>query len=459
VNRYLRAALTVTIPMLALAGCNDFLKCDDCINDPNSATTATSNQRFVAIQANLWQFLNGQPARVVAMWMQQLAGTSVQFQVWDQYLLDAGMADGESQAVYTGGGLVDLRAIEADSRARGDRIYLGIAQVVEGWMMGTEADIWGDVPYSQAAKADSFPTPMYDSQQQVYADVLALLDDAIGNLQSGEGAGPGAADLVYQGDPAKWLQLAHTLEARLHLHLAERDPANYALALQEANQGISSPSADYLTVQTDISGQQNDWYQFMVNGLRTGLLRAGKFGVDLLANAGDPRLTEYYQKGTTATGITGAEPGQALESWMGNLSELRLDPAYRQPLVTWNENLLIKAEALLHAGNTGAALDTLNAERAAWGEATDWHSALSLPPVSGPVTLADIMTEKYLVLFQNIEYWNDYKRTCLPAITPAAGKANVPGRLLYGTTERQTNPNVPDDPARNWNDPEPCSGS
>ena len=151
------------------------------------------------------------------------------------------------------------------------------------------------------------------------------------------------------------------------------------------------------------------------------------------------------------------EPGQALESWMGNLSELRLDPAYRQPLVTWNENLLIKEEALFQTGNTGAALDTLNAERAAWGEATEWHSALSLSPVSAPVTLADIMTEKYLVLFQNIEYWNDYKRTCLPALTPAAGKANIPGRLLYGTTERQTNPNVPDDPARNWNDPQPCS--
>ena len=456
-NRYMKAALTATITMLAFAGCNDFLKCDDCITDPNSATSATANQRFVAIQANLWQFMNGQPARVVAMWMQQLAGTSVQFQVWDQYLLDAGMADGESQAVYTGGGLVDLHAIEDDARARGDRLYLGIAEVVEAWMMGTEADIWGDVPYREAAKPDSFPTPHYDPQQQVYSDVLALLDDAVGNLESGEGAGPGAADLAYHGDATKWLQLAHTIAARIHLHLAEQDPANYALALQEANAGISSPAGDYLTLQADISGQQNDWYQFMVVGLRTGLLRAGKFGVDLLTNSGDPRLTEYYQQGSTATEILGAEPGEALESWMGNVSDLRLAPDYRQALVTWNENMLIKAEALFHAGNTGAALDTLNAERAAWGEATDWHTALTLPPVTGTVTLDDIMTEKYITLFQNIEYWNDYKRTCLPALTPAAGKANVPGRLLYGTTERQTNPNVPADPTRNWNDPQSCN--
>lgn len=455
----MKAALTAIIPVLASVGCNDFLKCEDCVNDPNNATTATPTQRFVAVQANLWQFLNGQPARVTSMWMQQLAGTALQFQTWDQYLLDAGMADGEFQNVYTGGGLVDLRAIESESRELGDRTFLGVAQVMEGWMMGTEADIWGDVPYSQAAIADSFPTPVYDPQQQVYERVLAVLDSAIANLQSGEGTGPGEADLVYEGDPEKWLQLAHTLKARFYLHLAERDPANYALALAEANQGISSPDADYTTIQDDISGQQNDWYQFMVAGLRTGLLRAGKFGVDVLKDSGDPRLAEYYQEGSTTSEILGAAPGQALESWMGNVSDLRLEPAYPQPLVTYNENLLIKAEALFETGDPGAALDTLNAERAAWGSATPWHSALSISPIAGPVTLADIMTEKYITLFQNIEYWNDYKRTCLPALTPAAGKAEVPGRLLYGTTERQTNPNVPDDPVRNWNDPQGCSGS
>jgi hypothetical protein len=455
----MKTALAALVPVVVAAGCNDFLQCSDCVTDPNSATTATSNQRFVAIQANLWQELNGQLSRVTSMWMQQLAGTALQFQVWDQYLLDAGMADGESQAPYTGGGLVDLRAIEKNSRAAGDNTFLGIAETVEAWMIGTEADIWGDVAYTQAAKPDSFPAPEYDPQQVVYDSVLAVLDDAIANLQAGGGPGPGGSDLVYHGDPDKWLQLAHTLKARFYLHLAERDPANYAKALAEANLGISSNAADYTTIQSDIAGQQNDWYQFMVASARTNLLRAGKFSVDLLTSTGDPRLTEYYQPSATATEIQGAMPGQAEESWMGTVSDLRLDPGYDQPLVTYNENLLIKAEALFHAGNLGAALDTLNAERAAWATATPWHSAITLAPVAGPVTLAAIMQEKYITLFQNIEYWNDYKRTCLPALTPAAGKADIAGRLLYGTSARQTNPNVPEDPVRNWNDPNSCSGS
>ena len=53
------------------------------------------------------------------------------------------------------------------------------------------------------------------------------------------------------------------------------------------------------------------------------------------------------------------------------------------------------------------------------------------------------MTEKYIALFQNPEVWNDYKRTCLPVLKPARGKSRIPGRIFYGSTEEQTNPNTP----------------
>jgi hypothetical protein len=268
--------------------------------------------------------------------------------------------------------------------------------------------------------------------------------------------GPGAAEIVYKGNPALWLQLAHTLKARFYLHLAERDPTNYAKALTEANLGISSNAADYITYQTSNANEQNDWYQFMLTGTRTGFMRAGKYQVDLLKGLGDPRLAEYYQIAAGATDYIGASPGQGLAGNMSTISAKRLAPDYRQPLVTYNENLLIKAEALFQLGNTQAALDTLNRERAAWATATPWHSALTLPAIAGPASLASIMQEKYITLFQNVEAWNDYKRTCLPALVPANGAASLPGRMLYTNSERQTNPNVPADPTLNWNDPHAC---
>jgi hypothetical protein len=79
----------------------------------------------------------------------------------------------------------------------------------------------------------------------------------------------------------------------------------------------------------------------------------------------------------------------------------------------------------------------------------------------GSATLNDIMMEKYIALFQNAETWNDWKRTCIPALTPATGTVGgIPARLLYAQAERNTNTNIPlpsDQPVRNWNDPNACS--
>jgi hypothetical protein len=49
--------------------------------------------------------------------------------------------------------------------------------------------------------------------------------------------------------------------------------------------------------------------------------------------------------------------------------------------------------------------------------------------------------------------WNDYKRTCLPSLAPApalgsstpgtASPGSIPGRLPYGLSEINANPNTP----------------
>ena len=455
-NRYIRLSTAAALALVA-AGCSDYLDCGECITSPTSPTQATSTQRLVATQAKLWQLTNGDLARESSMFMQMMAGVGNQYQVIDKYSLDAS-GGGDFTTPYTGAGLIDLKKVEADSRASGDKTMLGISLVFKAWLLSVSADVWGDAPYTQAGQPDAFPTPVYDPQQVVYDSLQKALDDAIVNLAAGVGSGPSAAELVYKGDRAKWTALAHTLKARLYLHTAERDASAYAKALTEANLGISSNAGDYVTVQTSTAGEQNDWYQFQVVGSRTSYMRAGAFGVNLLTSTSDPRLNELYQKSTSAPTVVGATPGQSLTSAMGNVSAKRLADTYGQPLVTYNENLLIKAEALFKAGNTQAALDTVNKERAAWSTAVSWHTAITLTPVAGPVTLEQIMNEKYTVLFQNIESWNDYKRTCLPKLTPGNGAVAIPGRLLYPTSERQTNgANVPVDPVRNWNDPNACS--
>jgi hypothetical protein len=175
----------------------------------------------------------------------------------------------------------------------------------------------------------------------------------------------------------------------------------------------------------------------------------GAFLVSLLQTRNDPRLAQYFDPNAQGQYV-GAAPGQQGSGGIARFDPTRVAPGFRQPIVTWAENQLIIAEAAFRLGQTALALQAYNTERADAG----------LSPAGG-VTLADIMTEKYIALFQNIEVWNDWKRTCIPALTPAQGTSGgIPARLLYAQAERNTNTNIPlpnDQPVRNWNDPNGCS--
>jgi hypothetical protein len=452
VNKYLKGAICAALPLLGAAGCNDFLKGGELSNNPNSPTSATAIQYFGSVQTNNWQFQTGDLARLVGMWTQQVTGVARQQQQIDQYYgVSESSYDGEFQRPYGGGGLVDIRKIDTAAVASGDSLLLGTTNVLEAWMIGTTADIWGDIPYSQAAQFTAYPTPVLDPQQDVYAAIQTKLSDAITELTDGSGSGVGSYDLVYGGDPSSWIALAHTLKARFYLHTALVDGATaYQNALTEAALGIQDNSGDYYAAFSGgLQGESNPWYQFMDPNGGTG--RAGDLVAvpstlySMLSTASDPRVDQYYDP-ASATG----------------LSDLRDNPGFPQPLVTANENLLIMAEAQFQTGDEAGALASLNKERALWAQKAVWHDPVTLAPLSGLTGNAlyqAIMTEKYIVDFQNLEAWNDVKRSCIPALTshnPTAYPV-IPRRLLYGTTERQTNPNIPApnaQPSRNWNDPQ-----
>jgi len=453
VKKHFRGAICAAVLAVVAAGCNNFLKGGDLTKDPNNPLSASPSQFFGSVQSNLWQMQSGDLARLTSLWMQQTIGVARQMKdEYDYSGVTEGSFDAEFARAYQGGGMLDLRKIDSMSVIFGDSIFLGISKITEAWMIGTDADIWGDIPYSQADSFSVYKTPVLDPQQTVYNDVQNLLSEGIADLQTGAGVGPGSYDLVYGGDPDMWIALAHTLKARFYLHTAEAlgTPA-YASALAEANLGISDNDGDYIG---NFSGSQalesNPWWQFVDANGPTGrsgdLVALPSFLGSLMSAASDPRFSDYYDPGNGDT---------------GDFSAVRENPIYPQPFVTYNENLLIKAEAQLQTGDAAGALITLNQERAAWGGSTPWHSSFTLAPV-GSATLDAIMTEKYIVLFQNIETWNDYKRTCIPALSPVNNTTGgvIPGRLLYPLAERQTNPNIPlpsQQPARNWNDPNSCA--
>lgn len=448
-SRYLKTLLVAGLAGGAGA-CSDFLGGDKLDTDPNRPTSAQAAQLFTAAQVNSYYIVNGHAARVLAMWVQQMAGTDRQYTGYDQYAITEGLF-GEYSGAYTGGGLIDLRSIIADATASGNKTLAGISKVWEALVMSFVADMYGDAPYSEAVRQD-ITTPVLDPQVQIYAALQTLLDGALADLNAGQGS-VGALDLSLGGDRLAWVRVARTLKARLFLHTAEVTPGAYALALAQAQQGINDATGahDLNEYHSDAAGEENIWWQFIARD-RDSYTRPGKVLVDLMKARNDPRLPDYFEL-NDAGQYGGAAPGEGLDPTKhSNISAVRLNPSFAQPIITWAENQAIIAETQYRGGNAGAARDALNALRTSFG----------LPNVSatlsGPALLTAILEEKYIALFQNYEAYNDYKRTCYPNITAASNayQGNVPARFTYPVGERTSNPNVPlpaNQPRRNTNDP------
>ena len=428
--------LLVASAVAAVVGCNNFLTGGETSTDPNRQIQATNDQFFVAIQETIWAYWGSDPARLTGILAQQFHGVANQYGALEaNYSLDQSTTNGTHAALYTGGGLVDIKKLQTGARQIGDSLYVGIAQVLEGALMGTGADIFGDLVYKEALQGTT--NPVLDDQLFVYDSVQQVLSAGIANINSNVAgnAGPGAADLVYGGDPALWTEMAHTLKARFYMHTAEVRPSAYAQALAEAQQGISSDAGNYFGAFTSTGSEQNFYYQFHGPAGRGGDLGVGITLDTILARRNDPRRTEYF-----------AASGNP--RW---ISDERDAPDFQQPYVTYDENTLIWAEAAYRTGNQAVALAKLNEERANHG----------LAPIvaAGQALLNEILTEKYIVDFQlGEEAWNDYKRTCTPNLVPTANGEPIPGRLYYDATEESTDTNIPPpntgvNGLRNKNDP------
>ena len=456
-------ALAASLLATALGAC-DFISVTE--RNPNTVPEASVDQLLVGTQVNAFFFAENNLARMAAIWTQQLAGTDRQFSLLDTYILKESDVDEEFSQLYTGGGLIDIRQGIGLAEAAGLKVYAGIFRVLEGYLMGQGASIWGDLPYTQAVNVDEFPQPALDKQEAVYAAVQTVLDQAIADLTAGGGRSPGVSDLVFNGSAARWAQVAWTLKARYYLHWVEAQRSSNAAARTAAQtacggncidkamaaveKGINSNAANFLAVHGSAATSNNVWYQFFNE--RSGYTAAGNYLVELLKGRDDPRLAVYFV--ATDDGFIGSAPGEN----NSGASAVNLAPDAAQPIATCAENQFILAETHYYAGHVAPAQQALAAGVAC--EAARLGVTLTVDnTLTGEALLREIMTQKYIALFLNLEAWNDYKRTCLPAVTTYQGRS-ILRRFFYGQGERTTNKSIPgpnEQPAFNTNDPAGCS--
>ena len=513
-NRNITVALASLGLLLGTAGCNSFLTGEKLSSDPNNPAKATIETLFSGIQGAQFAFQEGTVPMMVCMWVQQCGATNGRFvEQAGRYVFGAGSNiganGGDWATVYAAGGLIDMDTIAILARVAKDDVYLGIDLVWKGFTVGSAADLWGSIPYSELRTST---TPKLDSQLVVYDTVQAMLTRAIVALNSGVKSLAAPPDLVFGADPASWIATAHTLKARYFLHTVEAasngklgartvtDVWNDVIA--EANSGISSAAGDFRAFHSGVSyPQSNMWFQFQDNSAFGGDLESGKALVDYMNNRKDPRRADYFcplsdgswtkttayavddqvgdpnsnlQQVTTA-GTSGAtEPtwnttvggtttdgtatwtnegpnyaGDDFNAGAGptgistfGCEPLRFTGDFGVPYVTYQENQLILAEANLALGNTAAA--QTNLQNAYDAVPLTGYTVSAIPAAA---LLDSIMMEKYVVMFQNIEVLSDYRRTCIPTLTPVTPNVlslnAVPGELFYPQTERNANANIP----------------
>jgi hypothetical protein len=477
---YKRLAIALGV-VAGLSGCKDYLTGPGLTESPNNPTSATKEQFFAAVAASQESQEEGQLARWATMFTQQMAGIGRQHKTMQGYTITEADGSGYFNRTYTGGGLVDVRQAQKLATTQGDSSFAGTAMAYEALIVGRTASIWGDIPYSEAVS--DVISPKLDPQEEIYAGIQAKLDTAISWIPKtgGTNVGVGAIDLVYGGARAKWVAAAHTLKARYYMHWAEAQLTGGASATaaqtacggnclikarDEAKLGIQTAADDFRTYHSTASTEWNFWYQFMVIA-RSGDVAAGQTMIDTLkvrrTSNGDQRIKAYYDSVSVGAGTDfrgGDRNGNTPSGQTSQLSTTRLAQGFRQPIISAAENFGLLAEAEARLANDVGAFTALNQAKAA--SAAQNGVAVPAAPAGlvGAALLREIKVEEWIGKFQTIETWNDFKRNCQPSITPAGTATDIPGRILYGSGERNANPNIPapaQQPARNRNDPKPCS--
>jgi hypothetical protein len=144
-----------------------------------------------------------------------------------------------------------------------------IARILKAWAVSKLTDTYGDVPYSESSLPQELAVyqPKYDLQQSIYTDLFKELKEAAAQLDAGKES-YGSADLIYNGDVAKWKKLANSLRLRLALRVRYVDAAMATAQLSDLTEdGLMTSLAEdaYVLNNTDFPDHLNPRYYRIIN--------------------------------------------------------------------------------------------------------------------------------------------------------------------------------------------------
>lgn len=423
-------------------------------NKLTAAQLFASSERYDNWRANL----------IYQSTMMQHIATTAGYWNGDKYTWNRGYASSLMDRYY-GNAVKSLEdmLVQMDAEGSPDEMK-AITRIMRVFVFSRLTDLYGDVPYSEAGKAvlEDILTPKYDAQSEIYADMLKELEESAAALSSGT-SGFGDADIIYQGDQAKWKRLANSLMLRLGFRLIKVDPTGAQSWVTKAiTGGVMESNADIFyvphTAGPDGVNRNGNGEVFSVDGNP----RLSKTFVDYLQAGNDPRLPVLGARrsdgSTDPADLQGFPNGLNAQMLMDLTGEENMD-AYAEPnrsvitgedapmfFQTYAEVEFMLAEANVRWGLAGdAETHYNNGVRAAmemlslYGDggviaSADIDTYLTNNPYDAGNALEQINTQYWVATFLNeYESFSNWRRTGFPVLVPV----NFPGNVTNGTIPRR----------------------
>lgn len=431
-----------------------FISCDqqlDINSSPNEPTEVPTTTLLSSAEVYLGYTIGGEATRMPANIVQHYAGHRGQPNEYARYDITPSATDQLWINIYDV--LIDFRAVELESAKTNDKVFQGISQILQAYTFSVATDIFGDIPYTESLSLSKNITPLYDKQETIYPALITLIESGIANVSSNQGLNPGTSDVIYGGNATKWVQFGNSLKLRLLNHLSLRN-TSAALTFLQTNPSLITTSTDDAKVTfLPTAANANPIYQFDVLSGRTDNAVANTI-VDKMKTLSDPRIPVYFypvKNGSLAGQYFGNNPGGDDDD-SGETRFSRTGSAYAKidapvQLISAAEVHFIRAEVYFRASNTIQATSAYNSaiteDFASLGLSSSASSYLATPLVAYNGTLARIMEQKWITMFQgSYESWVDWRRTGLPVLTPSISNRTsnvIPRRLSYPQIEINVN--------------------
>jgi len=334
-----------------------------------------------------------------------------------------------------------------------------IARIMKSMVMQHITDLYGDVPYFEAALGLNTEVlqPKYDKQEDIYIALLNEVKESTEKLVvSADQASFGNADLFYKNDIDKWIRFGNSLRLRMAMRVRYANPA---LAAEHIKDVITKPlmteNAHNMLLKTlDDGNTENENLMYTRNVTGPTNMVVSFTTTDLLKKLQDPRLPVFAKP--NANGDYRGSPLQVEEDegryGDGNVSlmtSMFLGKVIPIVIMNASEINLLRAEAA-NANITSENAETLYNDgirlaQSQYGVADAQTTAnLALPEVkltgSEEEKLEKIINEKWIATYYNhYEGYAEFRRTGYPRIWTGtrlgATNGEIPRRLTYPDAE------------------------